>query len=331
MSNKIETLKQELAKKVGVLLTIMHIHDIFSKGVQEKEIFQVILNKLKEMLSLKKITLVLIKETAEKPDCIIFPGEEDLHLDDRQFKTITHLREQLILDNVHDDENFSSLKDTLTLKNIFINPLHMGEDLKGFLIGGNQLDNFVFSKEDLDLIDILSKNIVLIWEHKRLSRAVENLEILDPLTGLYNKKHIKVRLEEEIKRAVMYQRPCGLLLVEASNLKELQDKFGIIEAEKTLKKTAKIFKDSLRPIDISDRVEENKLVAILIERNKRQCQKVAENIKNVLEEHFKQEHFKINFIFSVAENPIDGRTAQELFNYAFANLRKKNEISQENN
>ena len=184
------------------------------------------------------------------------------------------------------------------------------------------MDEFTFSKENLDLIDIFSKNITLIWEHKRLSRAVEDLEIYDPLTGLYNRKYLRNRLNEEIKRSVAYQRPCGLLLVKVINFREFQDTAGIIEAEKFLKNTAKVFKDSLRPIDIPGRIEENKLAAILIERSRRQCQKMGENVRDTFNNYFKERTGEMKFLFSVAENPVDGNTAEELFTYASSSLQE---------
>jgi diguanylate cyclase (GGDEF)-like protein len=334
MSSKIDSLNQELAKKVGILFSVMQIHEIFSRGIQEEAVFQVILNKLKEVLDLSKAILILEK-TVDKEDFIIFPGNESLEmkklLDKEYFSRLAQLKKLLVLHDISNTDEFSFLKDILNIKNIFVKPLYSHNELKGFLIGGNELDDFVFSKEDQDSIEILSKNIILIWEHKRLSKTVEDLEIYDPLTGLYNKKHIETRLEEEVKRAVMYQRPCGLLLVEFTNLKEFQDKFGAIETEKLLKRIAKKFRDSLRSIDIPGRIEENKMAAILIEKNKRQCLKAAEEIKSAFQTYLKHESFKINFVFAAAENPVDGKTAKDLFNYAFANLRKKNEISQENN
>lgn len=334
MGTKINGLNQELAKKMGVLLTIMQIHEIFAQGLAEDTIFQMIVDKLREVLKLNQTLLVLTKPEAKGKGYMTFLSGETITaqeiLKNDCFTPLSDLKHLLILDKTNYPEDFSSIKSAFGLDNIFINPLRLHDDLKGFLLGASAKDNFSLSQEDLDLIELLSKNILLVWEHKRLSNAVDNLEIYDPLTGLYNKNHVKNRLQEEIKRSVMYQRPCGLLVAKATNLKQCQDDIGTIETEKILKRVAKIFKDSLRPIDIPSRLEEDTLVAILIERNKRQCQQVITDLKKAFGENLKKHAFKINFIFSIAENPIDGNTAEDLFNRAFDNL-KQDEIQEKDN
>jgi diguanylate cyclase (GGDEF)-like protein len=326
MSGQIEDLNQKLARKVGILSVIMQTQVTLSKGEYDESILQFIADKLKEVFRANRVIVVLKRKKIEGFDFVIFPSMEasliSQILDARCLEALSRLEDKLIIDKEHKGGDYSFLKDIFGFKNIFVNPLHLKEELIGYLIGGNNLDDFVFLKDDLELIELFSKNITLIWEHKRLSAIIEDLEILDSLTGLYNAKYIKNRLEEEIKRAVIYQRPCGLLLLELTNYKELQDRFGMIEVEKLLKRIAKIFKEPLRPIDIPGRVEEDKMAAILIERNKRQCQEVTKDISRALNSYFEKEKIKPRFLFSVAENPVDGSNAEELFKYASSNLKE---------
>ncbi|MCP4653372.1 MAG: diguanylate cyclase [Candidatus Omnitrophica bacterium] len=325
MSRKIEDLNEELAKKVSVLLAIMQIHEVFTQGMKEKEIFNFILEKLKEILRLNKLRMVLVKKEKNSLGLPVLT-EEDSQSEQKfstdQLIAMSKLPHILVIDSRSHNEKFTFTATELTLKNVFISPLYLQNNTIGFLVGGNCLEDFVFSKEDLDLINIFSKNIVLLWEHQRLSRAVEGLEIYDPLTSLYNKKHLCARLDEEIKRSAMYQRPCGLLIVKLTNLKGFQDEFGTIEAERLLKTTAETFRAQLRPIDIPARIDENILAAILIERNKRQCQTAIQKVKKVFADRFEGEKFKLEFEFAIGENPIDGKNTKELFDYTLANLKK---------
>jgi diguanylate cyclase (GGDEF)-like protein len=325
MSSKIETLNTELAKKMNTLLTIMQIHEIYTSGKKEEEIFKFILQKMREMLKLSKIELIL--EGKSKNFGFALACQEDgreapRDISKPELSLLSQLTKTTLIDTRNNDRSVDFLKNVLKAQNIFVTPLELRDDVVGFLVGGNNLNGFYFSREDLDLINIFSKNIILLWEHKKLSHAVEGLEIYDSLTGLYNKKHLGSRLEEEIKRAILYQRPCGLLLAEISNLAEIKEKYGVIETEKALKETAKIFKDILRPIDIPARTEENQIAAILIERNRRQCQTVAKKVQEVFEGHFKNNERPLTFKFSVGETPIDGQSAEELLNHTIANLNK---------
>jgi len=123
---------------------------------------------------------------------------------------------------------------------------------------------------------------------------------------------IKARLDEEIKRSTIYQRPCGFIEVEILNYDDFREKRGMIESEKALRKMAKVFKDALRPIDIAGRTGPNKLGAILIESNKRQSEEIIENLKEKLAEICGSE---IKLKFSVAASPVHGVTAEELMSF----------------
>jgi len=184
--------------------------------------------------------------------------------------------------SVISQKNFSNWVQELSMKNIAFAPI----DNKGRIIGmigvGNNEDEFSFSKDDLEMLGLFAQNVILIWQHERFSEKIEKLEIIDYLTGLYNEKLIRTRLDEEIKRSTVYQRPCGFIELEIINYNDFRSEHGMIEAEKLLKTIAKTFKSVLRPVDIAGRTGPNKLGAILIESNKRQSQEIGEKIKNNL-------------------------------------------------
>jgi len=323
MSAQIDTLNGELAKKMNALVTIMHIHEIYTQGRHEEEIFVFIIDKLKEMLKLTKVELIL--ENGQKQFVPFLSGNKEDAIQnpfaDSDINFISELNKTATNDNNGHDRSLEFLCRYMKVNNCFVVPLLLRDNMVGFLAGGNCLENFSFSKDDISLINILSKNIVLLWEHKKLSHAVAGLEIYDPLTTLYNRKYILNRLDEEIKRAVLYQRPCGLLMLEISNLEEIKKSSGAIAVEKLLKEIATTFKDTLRPIDISARVEENHMAAILIEHNRRQCQVTVKKVQEALNKRFENSVHKITFRYAVGETPIDGRSADELIAFASTHLK----------
>jgi diguanylate cyclase (GGDEF)-like protein len=201
--------------------------------------------------------------------------------------------------------------------NIAIVPIISKNYTIGLIIIGNSDNKFCFCEDDLNVLSLFSQNVALIWEHKRLSVKVDELEVCDYLTGLYNSKYIEKRLAEEIARATSYQRPCALLLVQIANYSDYQAEYGLLETERIVKKAAKIFKESLRSIDVAGRISANQLCAVVIEKNKRQSQVLADELKDKLENNFKEQ---IAFQFCVAENPIDGTTAKELIQFAQSNI-----------
>jgi diguanylate cyclase (GGDEF)-like protein len=166
---------------------------------------------------------------------------------------------------------------------------------------------------------VVAKVLSLALENDLLSQRLEKLEIKDALTGLYNSAFIRNRLEEEIKRAVTYQRPCAFVLLNVDDFGKVDSNFGSLVAEATLKKISYIIRDSVTEIDRVARTANNEFAIVLPERNKRQAQRIAEEIRKKIEFSFSEEqdaNKRLSISGGVSENPLDGVTADELMDRA---------------
>lgn len=319
-SQKAEELNQEVSKKVLVLSTILQANDLFSKELPPREILQFLNQRLKEIVEMKISFCILLDELSGKFELASYCGIDAAKVEeiiDEKNSDLYKAGRTFILDKENKSFPYTKLANGLGVINMAVVPILSRNQQVGILVAASHLDNFMFSKDDLSVLNLFSQNIAIIWEHKRLSHKVDELEVFDYLTGLYNEKYIRKRLDEEMIRSLSYQRPCALLFMEISNYKEYQERFGPIESEKLVKKTAKIFKEGLRPIDIPGRFGLSRLCAILIEKNKRQSQAIAKELKKKIEDNFKNQ---VKLSFSVAENPIDGVTAKELILFAESHI-----------
>jgi diguanylate cyclase (GGDEF)-like protein len=180
---------------------------------------------------------------------------------------------------------------------------------------GNSSPDFTYSAGDRELLDIFGKQVTIAIENDILARRVEKLEIRDMLTGLYNEQYLRSRLDEEIKRAIMYQRPCGIILVKINNFSTYQNRYGQIACETALKKVASCLGSSLTNVERIARFADYEFAIVLPEKNKRSCEKTAEELKQKVEYLFKDEaqaDKRLSISVAVAENPLDGVSAQEL-------------------
>ena len=328
-SQKTEELNHEVSRKVLVLSTILQANDLFSKEVPSREILQFLNQRLKEILEIKISFCILVDEVSGKFQLASYCGIDAAKAEEiitKQLPDLHKLARTLVLDKENKNFPYLKLAGELDVINIAVTPILSRTLQVGALLVASSSENFVFSKDDLSVLNLFAQNIAIIWEHKRLARKVDELEVFDYLTGLYNEKYIEKRLDEEMVRSLSYQRPCALLFMEISNYDEYQKNFGPIESEKLIKKTAKMFKDNLRPIDIPGRFGLSRLCAILIEKNKRQSQVIAKDLKTKIEDNFKGQ---VKLSFSVAENPIDGVTAKELILFAESHIgtSEANEVS----
>ena len=200
----------------------------------------------------------------------------------------------------------------------------------------NDKENFIFKDDDVELIKVLSKQLGIAIENDALLKRTKELTIKDELTGLYNEKYVKERLDEEIRRAILYQRPCSLLLFNVDNFMQYRDTHGEMITEKSLKKIAGILKESSTEVSKVARLGGDEFAIVLPEKNKKEAMRLAEDICRKVESEgaklVKKGEDPLTVSGSVSENPIDGTTAKELFNKAAQAIKKaklegKNRIS----
>lgn len=215
-------------------------------------------------------------------------------------------------------KEIENLRSTYKLKNIVAMPMYSGKRALGLLLIGNRLDNFQFKSDDIDLIKVFAKQATIAIESDILNKKTEELAIKDDLTGLYNKTFILNRLEEEIKRAIFYQRPCSFIVFNIDNFKKFMEGHGELAAEEALRKIARLIKENTSPVGKAARIGGNEFAILLPEKNKKETTLIAEEIRKKIgaTNLLKEGTASLTVSGGVSENPIDGATAEEIFKKA---------------
>ena len=171
-----------------------------------------------------------------------------------------------------------------------------------------------------DLYQTEAKISGLSHEINRLLEKANSLTITDKLTGLYNLKYYEEYLNEELKRAAMYERPCSIIGFDVDNLDVYLKKLGGNIKNKVLKKIAGILRESARDIDKVARCKDTTFCIILPEINKREAYAFAEKLRktvaneSMLDAKSVIKDTKITVSAGIVANPIDGDIAEELNN-----------------
>ncbi|MCX5703746.1 MAG: sensor domain-containing diguanylate cyclase, partial [Candidatus Omnitrophica bacterium] len=233
------------------------------------------------------------------------------------FNRIISSNEPLVIDkqNALPENLMAGFREKFKLTNTLALPVYLKGRVVAIMGIGNSKASFLYKKDDMELLDIFTKQIAIAVENDILTRRVEKLEIKDALTGLYNEVFIHDRLQEEIKRAIIYRRPCAFILIDIDNFKTYHQNYGLLHAESALKKIASLIRDSVSDVDKVGRTGDDEFAIIVPERNKRQAQQIAEQIRERIEFTFSEEQNadkKITASGGVSENPLDGVDAQEL-------------------
>jgi diguanylate cyclase (GGDEF)-like protein len=172
--------------------------------------------------------------------------------------------------------------------------------------------------DSADEIQDLTRSLQRISKNaKELLDKVERLSLRDKLTGLYNAAYIRERLDEEIQRAIHYQRPCSFAFFMIRNLDEYAAQNGERACEEALRKIAGVLNGEIREFDRAARVGRGEFVIVLPDKNKKKCIEMAERImKGVsglgLKPNPSSEEV-LSVCAGVSENPIDGVHADSLY------------------
>ena len=119
-----------------------------------------------------------------------------------------------------------------------------------------------------------------------LKNAREGLELLsdtDELTGLKNRRAFNAALEAEFKKAVRYNRVFSVLMLDADDLKPVNDRFGHAAGDKLIVSIAQVVQESLRETDVLARYGGDEFVVILNETTRDRAVEVAERIRTSVE------------------------------------------------
>ena len=109
--------------------------------------------------------------------------------------------------------------------------------------------------------------------------ALERLILLDPLTGVANRRAIDEFAKEEYDRAQRYKTCFSVLMIDLDYFKKVNDTYGHYIGDECLKIVAEKLDNSLRTVDQFGRFGGEEFVAILPETSLTEAIKVAERLR----------------------------------------------------
>lgn len=106
-----------------------------------------------------------------------------------------------------------------------------------------------------------------------------DLAVRDGLTGLFNRRYFNELINIEINRLKRTPGALSLLMLDIDNFKIYNDTQGHQAGDELLKGAAKVFKNSVRNVDIVSRYGGEEFVIILPQADKKAAQIIAERLK----------------------------------------------------
>ncbi|MDP2783804.1 MAG: diguanylate cyclase [Sulfurimicrobium sp.] len=152
-----------------------------------------------------------------------------------------------------------------------------------------------YPAEEQPLIEYLANQIAITLDNALTHEKVERLSIVDGLTGLYNRRFLSERLEEEYSKAERYETPLSILIMDVDFFKRVNDTFGHQVGDNALIAVARVLQQSVRESDLVGRYGGEEFVVLLPHTDLDKALTVAEKIR-----------------LAVSETPIEGMGERRL-------------------
>jgi diguanylate cyclase (GGDEF)-like protein len=240
----------------------------------------------------------------------------------RLVEAISRIRAPIIQENVPATRLLPrDWVESFNIKSIAIYPLVVKEETIGLMAVDSFSDFVHFPPEEMETMAAIARQTAVIIENARLHEQVQQQAIADPLTGLYNHRHLYERLEQEMARAKRSRRPVGVLMLDIDNLKLINDTYGHQVGDETLKLLASVLQSSCRAEDIVGRYGGDEFMIILPEADSIEAERIGERIQTNLAARYLEGEGKdgcvpIRLSMGVACHPNDATVMHELVDAA---------------
>ena len=165
-------------------------------------------------------------------------------------------------------------------------PLVGADGVLGVMSVADRRDAQAFERRDLNELRGLASIAALALDRSdavRAARASARLAAVDPVTGLFNRRQLHLRLDEEIERARRQQAPLTALMLDVDNFKQLNDRLGHQAGDAVLRVIGDVLRRSVRMFDVCARYGGDEFAVLMPNSGYDSGAHIAERIREGIE------------------------------------------------
>ncbi len=205
-------------------------------------------------------------------------------------------------------------RDEYNFMSILSVPIKSRDEIRG-TITLERLKSKLYSDMDQQFLEILASTTgsIITWQGEY--RQMHMNAIHDGLTGLLNHKAFMDRFEEEVSRAIRFDQPMTLVVLDLDKFKLVNDNYGHLYGDYVLKGVADVIATSVRGIDIVGRYGGEEFAVLLVNTDLSHSIIVSQRIvTGIAEKLFSRDGIQLHITISagIAEYPTHADQVRDL-------------------
>jgi len=261
------------------LAALLEVSKAVSSTLNSRDILYTIVKCVGEVIDVDRCSIVRIGNTKGVGYVVTTydnPGINNLPIDLGKYPEIRSVLEgkgTVIIEDIQNDPRMASVKDILKelgFSSLLVIPIMVREEVIGTLVLRTSRKKTSFSPREVRLCQVIANLAASALTNAHLFESVElnnlqleKLAITDGLTGAYNHRHFRTRLDEEFNRAKRYGTPLSCIMMDVDHFKHINDAFGHAQGDKVLCEITVVIKNNVRQIDIVARYGGEEFVVLL--------------------------------------------------------------------
>ncbi|MBI5492433.1 MAG: diguanylate cyclase [Deltaproteobacteria bacterium] len=316
------------------LESILAITSAMSATLDPSEVLNTIVTKVAGVTDAVRCSIVLIVKDDEGYVLASHedPSVKELKLDLSNYpeiRQVINTKSPLAVEDIMNNPIMSVVKDKvrgLGDMSLLIVPIVFNDEVLGTLFLRTKRREQGFSQKEVDFCRIVAnssfhalKNARLFEKVSREKDYLKEIAVKDQLTSLYNHNFFYSRLDEEFERAVRYETPLSLIMMDIDNFKNINDTYGHRIGDIVLKEIAAMIRRGVRKTDIVARYGGEEFAVVLPHTLLKGAVDEAERIRELIESHAYAGlvNNRITMSFGVASYPQKGAmNSGDLVNHA---------------
>jgi len=172
------------------------------------------------------------------------------------------------------------------------------------------------------------KESLSVIEAKRLTNTLRESALIDPLTGLYNRRFLQEYTETLVAGVLRREKTVGLIMCDLDFFKQVNDKHGHNVGDMVLKETSLVIKKCVRQADLVIRFGGEEFLVLLLDINEGETIKVAEKIREAVGDtkvKITDGTIQKTISLGISEFPVDAESFWQTIKFADVALYKAKE------